>query len=74
MFDRSILSLRRRRRYSCSERDQYERRVVELDRQVTHDQLQIQAQNKEKDQQLQQVTIVERAPQRLTCDLRVVLA
>lgn len=40
------------------ERDQYERRVVELDRQLTQNDLQIQAQNKDKENLLVQVFIV----------------
>jgi pyruvate/oxaloacetate carboxyltransferase len=40
---------------SCRERDQYEHRVVELDRQVTQNELQTQTQTKEKENLLLQV-------------------
>jgi progesterone-induced-blocking factor 1 len=40
----------------CRERDQYERRVVELDRQITQNELQIQTQIKDKENLLLQLS------------------
>lgn len=39
----------------CRERDQFERRIADLDRQIAQEQLHIQTQNKEKENLLQQV-------------------
>ena len=46
--------------FICRERDQFERRVQELDRQLTQTDLQIQAQNKERENLLLQVNSLEK--------------